>query len=70
MDQQKRKTQTNNDDNEEKGGNSSYDLPDWLEEFTLPVLPMNYIQGLEQKWYRVSIAFLLTSQRTEIAMSA
>ena len=28
---------------------------------TLPVLLMNYLQSREQKWYRVSTAFLLTS---------
>ena len=33
MDQQKPKTQINNDDNEELRGNSSHDLPEWLEEF-------------------------------------
>ena len=27
---------------------------------TLPVLLMNYLQGREQKWYRVRTAFLLT----------
>ena len=36
---------------------------------TLPLL-MNYLQSREQKWYRVSTAFLLTSRRTEIAISA
>ena len=30
---------------------------------------MNYLQSREQKWYRVSTAFLLTSRRTEIAPS-
>ena len=37
---------------------------------TLPVLLMNHLQSREQKWYRVSTAFLLTSRRTEIAISA
>ena len=36
----------------------------------LRVLLMNYLQSREQKWYRVSTAFLLTSRRTEIATSA
>ena len=36
----------------------------------LPVLLMNYLQSREQKWHRVSTAFLLTSRRTEIAISA
>ena len=36
---------------------------------TLPVLLMNYLQRCEQKWYRVSTAFLHTSRRTEIAIS-
>ena len=37
---------------------------------TLPLLLMNYLQSREQKWYRVSTAFLLTSRRTEIEISA
>ena len=77
------KTQNKNEDNEEVRVNSSHGLPEWLEEFkdhlvdecvpehrTLPVLLMNYLQSREQKWYQVSTAFLLTSQRTEIATSA
>ena len=39
----------------------------WMKVFqnteTLPVLLMNYLQSREQKWYRISTAFLLTSQR-------
>ena len=35
-----------------------------------PVLLMNFHQSRQQKWYRVSTAFLLTYRRTEIAMSA
>ena len=34
MDQQKPKTHTKNDDNEDVQGNLSYDLPEWLQEFT------------------------------------
>ena len=37
---------------------------------TLPVLLMNDLWSREQKWYRVSTAFFLTSRRTEIAISA
>ena len=32
---------------------------------TLPVLVMNYLQGLEEKWYRASTSILFTSLRTE-----
>ena len=55
---------------EEVRGNSSHDLPEWLEEIkdnpqmnvflnteTLPVLLMNYRQSREQKWYRVNTTF-------------
>ena len=71
------------DDYEEVRGDSSHGLPEWLQEFednlkmkvfqnteTLPVLLMNYLQSREQKWYRVSKVSILTSRRTEIAISA
>ena len=61
--------QNKNDDNEEVRGEPLRNLPGLLKEFketwwmkvfqnteTLPVLPMNYLQSREPKWYRVSIA--------------
>ena len=36
---------------------------------TYPGLLLNYFQSREQKWFRVSTVFLLTSRRTEIATS-
>ena len=70
-------------DQQKVRGDSSRGLPEWLEGFeenlvdegfhnteTLLVLLMSYLQSREQKWYRQSTAFLLTSRRTEIAVSA
>ena len=36
---------------------------------TLPVPLMNYLRSREQKWYRVSTVYSLTSRGTEIAIS-
>ena len=82
MDQQKPKT-PKNDDNEKVRGHLSHDLPERPQEFRyglvdesvpehrdVPVLLMNYFQTREQKCYRVSTAFLLTSRRTDISKYA
>ena len=72
-------TQNKNDDDEELQSGELQGVPssrmDWLMKVfqnteTLPVQIMNYFQSCEQKWYRASTAFLLTSRRTEIAISA
>ena len=68
-----------NDDDEELQSGELQSVPssrmDWLMKVfqnteTFPVQIMNYFQSCEQKWYRASTAFLLTSRRTEIAISA
>ena len=70
-----------NDSNEELQSDLLQDVPDWLQEFkgnlvdgkcsrTPRVLLMNCLQSREQKWYRASTVFTLTSRRTEIATSA
>ena len=70
----------NKHDNEGVRGDPLRDLPEWLVEFkrilwmrvsqntaTHPVLLVNYFQKREQKWYRASIVFTLTSRTTEFA---
>ena len=72
-------TQNKNDDDEELQSGELQGVPssrtDWLMKVfqnteTLPVQIINYFQSCEQKWYRASTAYLLTSRRTEIAISA
>ena len=79
--QQKSKTQKNDD--EELQSDELQGVPDWLQEFRHGLVDESVPEHRDvsssshefpseprAKWYRVSTAFLLTSRRTESAMSA
>ena len=73
-----------NGDNETVRGNPLHDVPEWLKEFTENIvdewvsehrdapasLLVNQLQIREEKWYRASTVFILTSRETTIATSA
>ena len=72
MDQQKPEPNAN-DDHEEVQGNLSHDLPEWLQEFRHGLVDESVPEHRDasssfQEW--VITAFLLTSRRTGIAISA